>query len=105
MFVPDILLQFLLHIISTDKYNPVRSVPQTHINTCQWIVCYFSGLVVLETVKDRSIFRCKVSDHAHRCAGLSADKDVGHVGKCPRSRTLGAVLPPSRDHDVREHGI
>ena len=33
--------------------------------TCQWILCYLSGLVVLETVKDRSIFRCKVADHAH----------------------------------------
>ena len=30
-----------------------------------WILCYLSGLVVLETVKDGSIFRCKVADHAH----------------------------------------
>ena len=30
-----------------------------------WILCYLSGLVVLETVKDRSIFRRKVVDHAH----------------------------------------
>ena len=28
-------------------------------------LCYLSGLVVLETVKDRSIFRRKVADHAH----------------------------------------
>ena len=34
-----------------------------------------------------------------------ADKDVGHVGKCPRSGTLGEVLPPCRDHDGSEHGI
>ena len=73
--------------------------------TCQWILCYLSGLVVLETVKDRSIFRRKVADHVHWCAELSADKDVGHVGKCPRSGTLGAVWPPCRDHDVREHGV
>ena len=33
--------------------------------TCLWILCYLSGLVVLETVKDGSIFRCKVADHAH----------------------------------------
>ena len=33
--------------------------------TCRWILCYLSGLVVLETVKDRSIFRRKVADHAH----------------------------------------
>ena len=59
--------------------------------TCQWILYYLSGLVVLKTVKDISIFRRKVADHAHWCAGLRADKDVGHVGKCPRSRTLGAV--------------
>ena len=32
---------------------------------CRWILCYLSGLVVLETVKDRSIFRPKVADHAH----------------------------------------
>ena len=33
--------------------------------TCQWILGYLSGLVVLKTVKDRSIFRRKVADHAH----------------------------------------
>ena len=33
--------------------------------TCRWILCYLSGLVVLETVKDRSIFRRKVAGHAH----------------------------------------
>ena len=33
--------------------------------TCHLILCYLSGLVVLKTVKDRSIFRCKVADHAH----------------------------------------
>ena len=33
--------------------------------TCQWILCYLSGLVVLKSVKDRSIFRRKVADHAH----------------------------------------
>ena len=33
--------------------------------TCQWILCYLSGHVVLEMVKDRSIFRRKVADHAH----------------------------------------
>ena len=33
--------------------------------TCQWILYYLSGLVVLKTVKDISIFRCKVADHAH----------------------------------------
>ena len=33
--------------------------------TCQWILCYLSGLVVLKTVKDSSIFRRKVADHAH----------------------------------------
>ena len=27
----------------------------------------------------------------------AGDKDVGHVGKCPQSGTLGAVLPPCRD--------
>ena len=32
---------------------------------CQWILCYLSGLVVLKTAKDRSIFRRKVVDHAH----------------------------------------
>ena len=68
--------------------------------TCRWILCYLSGLVVLETVKDRSMFRRKVAGHAHRCAELSADKDVGPVGKCPRSRILGASLAPCRDHDA-----
>ena len=57
--------------------------------TCWWILCYLSGLVVLETVKDGSIFRRKVADLSGE---LSGDKDVGHVGKCPRSGTLGAVL-------------
>ena len=33
--------------------------------TCRWILCYLSGLVVLETVKDRSIFRRQVAGHAH----------------------------------------
>ena len=33
--------------------------------TCPKILCYLSGLVVLKTVKDRSIFRRKVADHAH----------------------------------------
>ena len=50
--------------------------------------------------RTRSIFRRKVADHAHWCAGLTADKDVGHVGKCPRSRTLGAVWPPTRIQDI-----
>ena len=31
-------------------------------------------------------------------------QDVGHVGKCPRSRTLGASLPPCRDHDAGIYG-
>ena len=49
------------------RYVYVFGVHSGRDCTYQWILCYLSGL------------------------GLTADTNVGHVGKCPRSRTLGAV--------------
>ena len=54
--------------------------------TCRWILCYLSGLVVLKTVKDRSIFRRKVAalmrrtDRGQRCRvrrQVSSIEDAG----------------------------
>ena len=57
-----------------------------------YITCRnLSELVVLKPSRTDLYLEAKVVGHAHWCAGLTADQDVGHVGGYPRSKTLGTV--------------